>query len=267
MSDSHTSFLLLLAYAGTLMVVIMTLVWWRQTYTRNAGIVDAWWSYNFGLLAILYFVMGNGEFWHAFFFTLIIVIWSARLGTHLLLRNTRHPAEDSRYRKLREEYGTREKFLMWRFFMYQAISNVLLSIPFLLATRITETNFSNWFYAGVIMAIVALVGETIADHQLKVFKQNPANAGKVCQSGLWNYSRHPNYFFEWLIWVSFALMAMDAPYGGLGWLSPMIMYYILNYVTGIPMLEELAVKTKGDSYRHYQQTTSAFIPWFKKSEP
>lgn len=264
MEQAFFSFLLLAGAGLLLTTIVMTLVWWRQLYTRNAGIVDAWWSYNFGFLAILYFFLRNDTTITRLIIVIMVVIWSARLGTYLLIRNSSHTTEDSRYRKLREEYGSREKFLMWRFFLYQAISNVLLSLPFLLALNQTPEKLSLWFYAGAILWFTALIGESVADYQLKRFKSISTNQGKVCQQGLWYYSRHPNYFFEWLIWVAFALIATEVTGGWLGWLSPIIMYYILNNVTGIPMLEELALKTKGEAYRHYQQSTSAFFPWFKK---
>jgi steroid 5-alpha reductase family enzyme len=99
---------------------------------------------------------------------------------------------------------------------------------------------------------------------LKAFKKDPATKGKVCEEGLWKYSRHPNYFFEWLIWIGYALIAMDSPLGWIAWICPISMYILLNKVTGIPMLEELAVVSKGQMYVRYQQTTSAFFPWFKK---
>jgi steroid 5-alpha reductase family enzyme len=118
---------------------------------------------------------------------------------------------------------------------------------------------------GAAIWLVALAGEGLADFQLKRFKADPANAGKICQSGLWNYSRHPNYFFEWLVWVGFFVFAWDSPGGCLTVLCPGLMLYFLLHVTGIPITEEFSVKSKGDAYRQYQQATSAFVPWFKRS--
>lgn len=104
----------------------------------------------------------------------------------------------------------------------------------------------------------------LADRQLARFRADPANKGKVCQAGLWNYSRHPNYFFEWLVWVGYAVFALGSPWGWLGLIAPALMLHFLLNVTGIPMTEELSLKSKGDAYRAYQRTTSAFVPWFKK---
>jgi steroid 5-alpha reductase family enzyme len=116
--------------------------------------------------------------------------------------------------------------------------------------------------AGAWTFLVAFLGELAADWQLSRFKSDPKNKGKVCNVGLWRYSRHPNYFFEWLIWVSFALVASSAQYGYWGFLSPALILYFLLRVSGIPATEEQALRSKGDAYRRYQKSTSAFVPWF-----
>jgi steroid 5-alpha reductase family enzyme len=256
--------LCLISGAFVLACVLMTLVWWHQLHTRNAGMVDAWWSYAFGMITVFYGTFAEGDFTRKLLITFLVMLWSFRLGTHLFIRNAKHMEEDSRYKKLREEYGQREKFKMWRFFIYQAISNVLLSIPFLIVCLDRSGDFSFLFWIGIILWIIAIFGESVADHQLKAFKQNPLNKGKVCQTGLWKYSRHPNYFFEWLVWVSYAILATSSPYGWMAWFCPLIMYLLLTKVTGIPMLEELAVISKGNAYVRYQQTTSAFFLWFRR---
>jgi steroid 5-alpha reductase family enzyme len=98
----------------------------------------------------------------------------------------------------------------------------------------------------------------------ELIKKNPENKGKNCEVGLWYYSRHPNYFFEWLIWVSYGLVSLASPYGYIGLISPVLMYILLTKFSGVPMSEELALKKRGDVFREYQRTTSAFFPWFKK---
>lgn len=245
--------------------VVMTLVWWRQLYTRNAGIVDGWWSYLFGIITIFYAWLSDGDALRELIILLMVTTWSFRLGTHLLVRNSGHSEEDVRYRKLRVEYGRHAGIKMWRFFMYQAASNVLLSVPFLITCLDHSSHLSVLVWMGLTIWSIGIVGESVADHQLKEFKKDPANKGKVCMNGLWNYSRHPNYFFEWLIWVGYAVVALDSPLGWIALYCPFVMYLLLNKVTGIPMLEELAVKSKGHAYITYQQTTSAFFPWFRKS--
>jgi steroid 5-alpha reductase family enzyme len=119
-------------------------------------------------------------------------------------------------------------------------------------------------YIGAAVWAISILGEAVADGQLKAFKKNPANKGKVCDVGLWNYSRHPNYFFESMIWIGYALVALNGDYGWLGLLSPITITLLLFRVTGIPLTEQQAIRSKGEAYIEYQRTTSMFVPWFKK---
>ena len=122
-------------------------------------------------------------------------------------------------------------------------------------------------WAAAVLWLLALAGESLADRQLATFKRDPAKVGRVCDVGLWRYSRHPNYFFEWLVWVAYALFALPAAWGWLSVLSPLLILCLLLRVTGIPLNEAQAVRSKGDAYRRYQAATSAFIPWFPRSLP
>ena len=115
------------------------------------------------------------------------------------------------------------------------------------------------------MALIALCGEALSDFQMQRFKADRANDGKVCEAGLWRYSRHPNYFFESLIWWGFFIAALSSPHGWVTIICPLLMLYLLFQVTGIPLTEEYAIKSKGELYRAYQRTTNAFVPWFPKN--
>jgi steroid 5-alpha reductase family enzyme len=112
---------------------------------------------------------------------------------------------------------------------------------------------------------VSIAGESHADAQLNAFKIDPANKGKVCERGLWSASRHPNYFFVWLTWVSFALFALPASWGWLGLVAPAAILYLLLFVTGIPLTEEQSIRSRGDAYRDYQRRVSSFVPWFPRN--
>jgi steroid 5-alpha reductase family enzyme len=120
-------------------------------------------------------------------------------------------------------------------------------------------------YVGIGFWLVAVIGESIVDAQLAAFRREPANRGHVCERGLWNYSRHPNYFFEWLVWVAWAIYAAASPFGWLALICPLVMLFFLFRVTGIPATEAQALRSRGQEYARYQRTTSAFVPWFKKS--
>ena len=146
----------------------------------------------------------------------------------------------------------------------QAVLIVLLSIPFLIVCLNDRPGISLLEWLGVAIWSIAVAGEGVADWQLKQFRSRSENKGKICQAGLWNLSRHPNYFFEWLVWVGFFVFALGSPLGCAAIYCPALMLFFLLRVTGIPLTEELSLKSKGNAYREYQRTTSAFVPWFKK---
>ncbi|MBE2216126.1 MAG: DUF1295 domain-containing protein [Opitutaceae bacterium] len=228
----------------------------------NYGIVDVAWSYAFGLLAMAYAFLGDGWLPRRAVVAVLVVAWSARLGTHLWRRvAAHHPEEDGRYRRMRENWSRRFHATMFGFFQLQALSVFILGLPFLLAMRHVDSAFHPLEIAGIVVFLAAIAGESAADAQLAAFKRDPANRGAVCTRGLWGWSRHPNYFFEWLVWVAFALIALPAPAGWLGLIAPATILFLLLRVTGIPATEEQAVRSKGEAYRRYQRSTSVFIPW------
>ncbi len=231
----------------------------------NYGVVDVAWSYAFAVVAVLYGALGAGDPVRRGVITLLVVAWSLRLGTHLYRRvKSHHPVEDGRYVQLRRDWSADFGPRMFRFFQMQAVSVVLLALPVALAVRNPTAGLHPLELAGIALWLVALAGESLADAQLAAFKRDPAQRGRVCNLGLWRYSRHPNYFFEWLVWVAYFVFACGSPFGWLGILSPAIILYLLLRVTGIPLTEEQSVRSKGDAYREYQRTTSAFVPWFPR---
>lgn len=232
----------------------------------NYGIVDVAWSYAFAPLGAFYAVAAGGWLPRRLLIGLMAGLWSVRLGTHLYQRvMSHHPEEDGRYQQLRRDWAQGFARRMFNFFQMQALSVVVLGIPFLLIAVNPSVGFHPLEVAGVTVWFIALAGESLADGQLRAFKRDRANRGKVCRVGLWHYSRHPNYFFEWMIWVSYLVFALASPWGWLAVISPAVILYLLLRVTGIPLTEEQAVRSKGDAYREYQRTTSAFVPWFSKS--
>lgn len=263
MTSPWLLFLTGLGMASLLMIV----VWVIAVRIRNAGIVDIAWALGFAPLAILYRAFGDGEPLRQNQITLMVVIWSVRLGVHLWKRVMgHHPEEDGRYRELRSAVAGHKNFFFFWFFQAQALLLAVLSIPCLLSNfdpRI-RLGFTDWL--GFALWLVAIGGESLADRQLAAFKADPANRGKVCAAGLWRYSRHPNYFFEWMVWVAFFLFALPAPWGWITIFAPALMLFFLLRVTGIPYTEQQSLRSKGDAYRAYQRTTNAFIPWFPKKD-
>lgn len=252
-----------ISIGGLIAVTYFAIVWAICVRIRNYGFLDVAWSYGIAVLAPLFAILGDGYPPRRWIFTLIGVAWSLRLGTHILVRVLRHhPAEDPRYQSLRKDWDGPFKFLL--FFELQALIVVVLSLPFLLVSFDSRPQLQPIEIVGFLVSLLALWGETLADHQIKRFASDPANRGKVCQTGLWRYSRHPNYFFEALIWWGFFLTAMATPWGWATVICPLLMLWFLLKVTGIPLTEKHSLQSRGEAYREYQRTTSAFIPWFPK---
>lgn len=232
----------------------------------NYGVVDIAWSYAFGLMVLFCAVFAAGWAPRRWLLASLVLLWSLRLGTHLYRRVMgHHPQEDGRYVEMRRRWSANFNQKMLGFYQMQAVSVVILGLPFFLAMRNPSASFHPLELAGAVLWMVAILGEAIADAQLNRFKQRANKSSTVCEIGLWRYSRHPNYFFEWLIWVAYFLFAAASPWGWLGVLSPAVILFLLLKVTGIPMTEEQAVRSKGDAYRLYQKTTSVFVPWFRKT--
>ncbi len=241
--------------------VLFVLVYVLARVIDNFGIVDIAWSYSFIVIAVIYAALGEGWPLRRALVATMATLWALRLGTHLLVRIARkHPEEDGRYRQLRKDWGSLFMVKMAGFFQLQALSVVVLGYPFLAACSNPSIGMRPLEWAGAALWLIAISGEALSDAQLSWFKRSPANRGQVCDAGLWRYSRHPNYFFEWLIWVSYFLFASASPWGWVSILSPACILFLLLRVTGIPATEEQSVRSKGDLYRRYQERTSAFVP-------
>ena len=246
---------------------LMLLLWLIHLPMKNAAIVDAGWAGGLALLVAIYAAAGGGYAPRSWLVAAMAILWGLRLALYLLFTRVIGHPEEGRYVQLRREWGGNLPLKFLAFFQFQALLCVVLSIPFLVAALNPRPRLTLLEYAAAALWLFAFIGEWLSDHQLKVFKSNPANRGRTCRAGLWNYSRHPNYFFEWLIWVAFALFAMSSPYGYLALISPLLILFFLFRVTGIPATEAQALRTKGEDYRQYQQTTSVFVPWFGRNKP
>jgi steroid 5-alpha reductase family enzyme len=254
-----------LLITGTAAVAgLMLILWLIHLPIRNAAIVDAGWAGGLALLAILYAMGGGGYSLRAWTMATMVLVWGMRLALYLLLTRVIGQPEEGRYQELRRQWKKYIPLKFLAFFEFQALLCVLLSGPFLFAAINPDPRLSWLEYGGTALWLIAIVGEITADAQLSRFKANPANRGKLCAVGLWHYSRHPNYFFESLIWMAYALFALGSPWGWIGIASPVLILYFLLKVTGIPATEAQGLRSKGDAYRRYQQTTSMFIPWFPR---
>jgi steroid 5-alpha reductase family enzyme len=238
----------------------MAAAWWRQRATRNAGIVDVIWSGSIGALALVYLVTADGWLPRRALVCGLAIAWSTRLTWHLARRVSSEP-EDGRYKELRDEFGDDfDRWIFW-FFQAQALLAVLLSMATLVPASAAQPEAWRAFdLAGLAVFVVSLAGEAVADRQLAAWRKDPANRGRTCRAGLWRYSRHPNYFFEWLHWFAYPLIGFGLPWGWALWLAPVAMYVFVVRVTGIPPTERQSLRSRGDDYRRYQRTTNAFFP-------
>ena len=257
---------ILLAYGLVAMMAWMVVLWVWHLKLANAAVVDFGWASGLALLGLFYAIKADGYGPRRFLAGAMVFVWGMRLAKHLLSdRVLGGKPEDPRYQELRDRWPGRTGIKFFIFFQFQAVLAVFLSTPFVLLAVDTEPAISSYEWGGLALWVIALWGEIAADAQLKRFKADEDNAGHVCQDGLWYYCRHPNYFFEWLVWVAYFVAALATPYGAWTVLCPLLMLYFLLRVTGIPATEAHALQSRGEEYAEYQRTTSRFIPWIKTS--
>ena len=258
----HAMLLLLIGWA--LMIVMMTALWIVQRAKGDAGVVDVGWSAGLGVLAVGYAVFAGGDLVQRLLVGVLAGLWSLRLALYVYLDRVRGKAEDGRYQTLRAKWGDQAQRRLFVFFQAQALVAVVMSLPFLVVASYRH-DLSAWSYVAVALWSIAVVGESAADRQLARFRADPATRGTVCRAGLWRYSRHPNYFCEWLQWWTYAIAAIGSPWWFLTLVSPVLISFFLFRVTGIPATERQALKSRGDAYREYRRTTSVFVPWISKN--
>ena len=256
-----------LLIALVISITLMFITWLVAVKIKNAGIVDIAWSAGFTLLTLFYYWITEGWVVRRILISIIVMSWSLRLAMHLFKRiKKEHPTEDARYAEMRKLFGGGANLKFLGFFQIQALVLCLLSAPFCLISENPAESFGVFEICGCLLFLFALGGEWLADRQLALFKKDPKNKGLVCQVNLWRYSRHPNYFFEWLVWVSFFVMACSSDYGNWTFYCPLMMLFFLLKVSGVPLAEKQSLQSKGDMYRRYQASTSEFFPWFRKEK-
>ncbi|HEX8779224.1 MAG TPA: DUF1295 domain-containing protein [Rhodanobacter sp.] len=244
-----------------LAVLMMALGWRWQRRHANTGIVDVLWAAGLGGSAVLLALLGPGALAPRLALGLLGGLWGLRLARHLWQR-VAHEPEDGRYRALREHWqGDQRK--LFAFFQFQALLIPLFALPFVAVATNAVTSLP-WLVAGVAIWVGGVLGEAVADAQLARFRADPRQRGRTCRDGLWRYSRHPNYFFEWLHWFAYVALAVGSPLAWLAWSGPLLMFFFLRFISGIPFTEAQALRTRGEDYRAYQRSTPMLFPWFPK---
>lgn len=257
--------LLPLIVGGAALMALMASLWFWQRRHGDAGIVDVAWAASLGALAIAYAVVAEGDVGRRILLGAVTGTWGFRLAFYLLRDRVLGHEEDGRYQELRRDWGDKADRRFFVFFQAQALLNVLLSLSFLVVASNGRPFPSAFDLGAIALGLVVVLGQSRADRQLAGFRADPRNKGKVCRVGLWRYSRHPNYFFEWLHWWVYVLLAVGSPLWWLTLIAPFVMLFLVTRVTGIPPTEAQAVRSRGDAYREYQRTTSAFFPWFPRT--
>lgn len=247
-----------------LMAAVMGGGWRWQRRHGNAGIVDVLWSAGLGVGAVLLAAVGSGGVAPRVLLAILGAAWSLRLALHLWTR-VRREGEDGRYRHLRSAWGADQRRWL-AFFQLQALLVPVFALPFA-AVAVNPKSAPPWLALGVAIWLLAVAGEGVADAQLARFRADPAHRGRTCRTGLWRYSRHPNYFFEWLHWLAYVALAVGSPLWALAWLGPLTMWLFLRFLSGVPWTEAQALRSRGEDYRDYQRTTPMLFPWFPRRSP
>jgi steroid 5-alpha reductase family enzyme len=255
---------LVLAAAATALSLSMAAAWAVQRLSGNSGWIDTIWTFSLGTVgaaAALAPEPGMPRHSRQVLVAVLIASWSLRLGLHIL-RRTRASEDDPRYRKMMTDWGRAAPSKLFRFLQIQAAVSLLLCAALLLAARNPAPVDRAVDAIALVIFCTGVIGEAVADAQLRRFKARPENGGQICDVGLWRWSRHPNYFFEWLCWMAYPLLAVSSGHwvGLLAFAAPACMYWLLAHVSGIPLLEEHLQRTRGAAFAAYCARTSAFFP-------
>ena len=246
------------------MIGASTLLWTWSLGRRDASVADIWWGPGFALLAWLYVALLPPLTSRPILIALLLTIWGVRLGAHIHRRH-RGKGEDPRYEAMRAARGSsfwwRSLFLV---FWLQATLLWFVALPVWAAARAVGPGHGTITdVAGLMLFTTGFAFEAIGDAQLTRFRANPVNRGRVLDTGLWRYTRHPNYFGDAVLWWGVYLIAASVPHAWLTLLSPVLMTVLLVRVSGVALLEA-SLKTRKPAYADYVTRTSAFVPWFPR---
>ncbi len=249
----------LLLIGAVLASVAMALLWALQVRIRDASHVDVAWAILIACAALAYALLADGDVAHRVLAAVLAPIWGFRLGLYLLFNRVLGKEEDGRYRALRAEWGDNANRNFFVFFQFQAALVMFFSLPYAYVALDSADGLGVLEWTGAAIWALGNAGVITSDWQLSRWRADAANTGKTARNGFWSWSRHPNYFFEWVTWIGVALVATAAAWGWVSWLVPAVLLYLLLRVTGIPATEAQALRSRED-YAEYQRTTSAFVP-------
>lgn len=259
---------LLIGVVTVALVVAMSGAWAVQRVTGNSGWIDAIWSLSTGAAGVAYALIptvGYVPGKRATLAAILVGAWSLRLGLHIAARTASSKSEDPRYAQFRKDWGKTFQLKLFLFLMIQAVAAAVLALSVLVAAHNPAPGLTWTDGLGALVLVIAIAGEGLADAQLRKFKSYGPNKGAICEVGLWSWSRHPNYFFEWFGWLAYPLIAFNSAGAWLwGWAAlaaPAFMYYLLRYASGVPPTEEAMAKSRGAAFEDYKRRVSVFFPF------
>jgi steroid 5-alpha reductase family enzyme len=251
-------------YGFVVVMTMMTILWIVSIFIKNVSIVDLFWGFGFVLVTVFYFLKSVGNDPRKILVMVLVAIWGLRLSVYLSWRNI-GKGEDFRYKQFRKNYGENRYwwFSFFQVFFLQGVLMWLISAPLLAAQYYGKDNEPGLIdFAAVVIWLTGFIFEAGGDSQLAVFKSKPENKGRVLDTGLWKYTRHPNYFGDASVWWGFGLLSIAAG----SWIAAtgsILMTLLIIKVSGVALLEK-NLKEKKPEYLEYIRKTSAFIPWFPK---
>ena len=254
----------LVIIATICMFVFMSMIWMIAVKLDNYSIVDIVWGLTFILTTLVVLLYTGNVNIVSMTIAILVIIWGLRLSIYLFMRNAGKP-EDYRYQDMRKKWGTKVKQTAFvRVFMLQGTVSLLFSLGIFLGISKSETILALWpVYVGAGIWLVGFLFESIGDAQLRAFIQKPENKGKVITSGLWKYTRHPNYFGESTQWFGISVIACAVPFGWISFISPLLLTFFLLKISGVPLLEKKNSQKPG--YEEYAAKTSVFVPMPQKN--
>ena len=246
--------------AWACMAAVMGMLWLVQRRSADASIVDVGWAFGTGAVAVaLVALTSGGDPMRRWLAAAMVAAWSLRLGVHLWRRIRASAREEGRYRHLRDVLGTRAGIGLFAFFQVQAVWAVMFAMPVWAAGEATRA--LDWLDAlGVAVWAAGVFGESVADRQLARFRADSHRNAEACDTGLWSWSRHPNYFFEWLQWWGFVALGAGSDHWWVTVAGVVVMYLFITRITGIPFTERQAMRSRGEAYRRYRERVPAFFP-------
>lgn len=239
----------------------MCVVWIVYRILKNPSVVDTSWSIGLMVSGLIY-LWSIPPTPRSILISILLILWAFRLGGFLLYTRILQGHRDKRYSELANHWKINQALGFFLNFQLQGLLIFIISLIFLFISNTNNSSLNLTDAIAMVIVIIGIVGESLADLQLSQFKRR--QQGALCNTGLWGYSRHPNYFFDWVTWLGFTVFAFQSPKGYLGTVSLLTLYLIFTQITG-PLTERGSVKSRGQKYIDYQKQTSMFFPWFKRT--